>query len=573
MGTLYVVATPIGNLEDITLRALRVLREVDLIAAEDTRKTLKLLSHYDIHKPLESYHRHSGRAKLERLLEVLQERDVALVSEAGMPGISDPGQQLIASAIERGIPVVPIPGPSALLTAIVATAMLFWQSTRLALIGLPVPVVFAVVLARFGPPLRAAGRRVRDDTGAVQEVLQESISGAREVKAFVRGDQERGRFMERVQRLVRSRVRQAVLGAGNGAAANLIATLGMTLVLVAGARQVIAGHMTAGDVLLAIAVLGMLFGPAGTFVSLFTQVAGALGAADRVFEFLDTPAEPEARGAAALGRVEGRVTFESVRFRYDADGPDVLTGIDLDVDPGEVVALVGPSGSGKTTLVSLLPRLYDPTEGRVLIDGVDVRTVTTASLRAQIAIVPQEPFLFGTSVARNIAFGSEGATRSEIVEAAKAANAHEFISALPDGYDTEVGERGARLSVGQKQRLAIARAILRNPRILILDEATSAQDSESERLVQEAMRRLMEGRTSFVIAHRLSTVLRADRIVVLEGGRVSEVGTHAELLAREGIYSRLHALQFSTEEEVVGQGAGEPQMNTDGHGMGRSPSS
>ncbi|HSV73889.1 MAG TPA: ABC transporter ATP-binding protein [Chthonomonadales bacterium] len=431
-----------------------------------------------------------------------------------------------------------------ILTATVAVGLLVWQSPNLAAIAIPIPILFAVVLVMFGRPLHRGGRRVRDETGRVQEVLQESISGVREVKAFARAPRECARYMDRVWALARARVGMAMLGAGNGAASQVVIIGGIGLIVFLGAGNVIRGEMSAGELVMFLDVMRMLFGPAASFVALFTQVAGALGAADRAFELADAPAEADApAGAAVLTPPRGDVRFDGVRFRYDEDGQDVLTGIDLTVEAGEKVALVGPSGSGKTTLVSLLARLYEPTEGAVLLDGRDVRSFRLRDLRGWMAYVPQEPFLFAATVRENIAFGREGAEPDAIEAAAAVANAKGFIEALPEGYETVLGERGARLSVGQKQRIAIARAILRDPRVLVLDEATSAQDSESEALVQEAVGRLVQGRTCFIIAHRLATVQTADRIVVMESGRIVECGRHSDLVAGGGLYARLHALQ------------------------------
>jgi subfamily B ATP-binding cassette protein MsbA len=282
----------------------------------------------------------------------------------------------------------------------------------------------------------------------------------------------------------------------------------------------------------------------------YAQFQEAIGAMGRVFQLLDTaPDIQDAADALDLGRVEGRIAFENVSFSYD-DRQPVLRDIWLDIAPGEILALVGPSGAGKSTVFNLIPRFYDVTAGAVRIDGQDVRSVTQASLRAQIGIVPQETLLFGGAIRENILYGRLDASEEDLFDAARAANAHDFIVGLPDGYETVVGERGIRLSGGQRQRIAIARAILKDPRILLLDEATSSLDNESERLVQEALERLMQGRTTVIIAHRLSTVRVAHRIAVLDGGRIVELGAHDDLLARGGVYARLYAMQFGAEQQT-----------------------
>jgi ABC transporter fused permease/ATP-binding protein len=406
------------------------------------------------------------------------------------------------------------------------------------MIALVPPVVIGAVVA--GRRLSRLSRQAQDALARANEAAEESIAGIRTVRAFAREPAEAARYGERVWDAFDVSRRRIRVVAWLVAGITMAAFGSVAVVLWFGGRLVIGGALTVGELATFILYTLIVAMSLSALADLWSDFARARGAAQRVFELLDREPDVDAGGGLRPDPVQGRIELEGVGFRYPVR-PDVqvLDEVDLVLEPGQVVALVGPSGAGKSTVAALLLRLYDPTDGIISLDGRDLRSLDASWLRTRIGTVSQEPVLFSTSVAANIRYGREDATDEDVEAAARAANAHDFIAALPDGYATEVGERGVRLSGGQKQRVAIARALLKNPPILILDEATSSLDAESEALVREALERLMRNRTSLVIAHRLSTVRNADRVVVLDGGQVLESGTHDELMDGDGLYRRL----------------------------------
>lgn len=425
-------------------------------------------------------------------------------------------------------------------------AIMNWQLTLVIFIIIPPMILLAVF---FGRHMEKLSTTVQDRLATAISALEESISGIRIVKSFTQEPYEEERFKDRIERtfdttMERTRIRAAFIPL-----VSLLGFIAVTGIMWVGGQLVINGALTPGELVAFLFYMIMVAAPLGEFAGVYAQIREAIGAASRIFEILATHSEPEqAAEASRLPPIDGRVDFHQVCFGYEEDDM-VLKDINLTVNPSEVIALVGPSGVGKTTLVNLIPRFFDLTKGSIEIDGHRLKEVTLESLRSQIGLVPQENFLFGGTIGENIAYGNLRASQDEIQSAAEAAYAHNFILELPGGYDTEVGERGVKLSAGQRQRIAIARALLKDPRILILDEATSALDSESEQMVQKALEVLMENRTTFVIAHRLSTIKNADRILVLQMGRIVEAGPHKVLMQKEGIYHRLWALQFPEEEE------------------------
>lgn len=428
--------------------------------------------------------------------------------------------------------------PAVCFLIIAATIMiqLEWHLALIVIVFAPVPALFAV---RAGPEQVVREKSLLDRWSKIYSRFNEVLSGILIVRSFAMEDAEKERFLREVGEANRTVIRGVATDAGYGAASNLVVALARLTALACGVALIVSGAITIGTLVAFLGYVGGLFGPVQGLSTMYQTLQKAGVSLDEIIRILDLREHLEdAPDAEDVGAVSGEVMFEDVRFGYDGAAP-LLHGINLSAKPGEMVAIVGPSGSGKTTLMALLMRFYDPREGRVLLDGRDLRGLKQAALRRNIGVVLQDTLLFNDTLRANIAYGKPEATDAEIEAAAKAANCHDFIMALPDGYNTMAGERGSLLSGGERQRVAIARALLKNPPILILDEATSALDAESEELVQRAIERLMAGRTTFVIAHRLATVTNADRIIVLQNGKIAEVGPHRELLARGGYYASL----------------------------------
>lgn len=428
--------------------------------------------------------------------------------------------------------------------------LMFYLDWKLSLVTLSIMPLVVWVVGKAGSKLRRITGLIQSTIADVTTVLQETLSGIKVIKAFTMETHEMERFRRQNEGNFQASMRAVKVHAIITPLIEILSVLGLSGVLWFGGRRVIEGGLTIGEFMAFLGAAGTLPTPLSRLSASYGGLNQALGAAERVFGLLDqTPEVEEPEDAMSIPEpVEGRIDFDGVRFAYRPSEP-VLHDIELTVMPGEVVALVGPSGSGKTTIVNLIPRFYQPTSGKVYIDGCDISKVTLSSLRRQIGLVPQETVLFSVSIAENIRYGSRRAGMKDIVEAAKLANAHDFIMELPLEYDTPVGEKGVALSGGERQRIAIARAILRDPRILILDEATSSLDPESEAAVQEALTRLFRNRTTLVIAHRLSTIQMADRILVIDKGRIIESGNHRELMEKGGLYARLASLRFHEDPE------------------------
>lgn len=438
---------------------------------------------------------------------------------------------------------------SVLIGSVGAMVYLDWKLTLFTFCTFPVVLFF---MDFFGKKIRKSGHRIQQATADITSILQETLAATRVVKSFVREPYEIARFDQQNKANFYANMKSAKLMGTLSPVIEFIAALGVTAIIWFGGRSVIGGEITAGSLVAFLVYAINISNPIKRIARVLGSIQKALAAAERVFYIMDlTDTIPQKPDAITLPSVEGNVEFRHVSFAYNK-GETILHDVSFSAKPGQAIALVGPSGAGKSTVASLLPRFYDVTEGAIFVDGHDVRDVTLASLREQVGIVPQETNLFNDTVYNNILYGRLDATRDEVIAAAKAANADEFIQQLPKGYNTQLGDRGVNISGGQRQRISIARAILKNPRILILDEATSALDTESERIVQEALDRLMVGRTSFVIAHRLSTIQNAAKIIVLDKGSIVEEGTHQQLMAKHGLYAHLHDIQFKENQTASG---------------------
>jgi len=446
--------------------------------------------------------------------------------------LGDASTELFRNALKEPLNIIGL---------IAVLLMIKWQLALLSLVVLPVAIL---PIVKFGKKIRRRGTRVQEWRAEANTILQETISGVRIVKAFGMEEYERGRYREASAQVFRAFMRIWRVDALTSPVLEVLGGIGIIIAFGVGGYLVITKGLTPGAFMAFLGALGSLYQPVRRIGQVNNIVQRGIAGLTRVFELMDSPPEILEQGdAVTLGHMQEGIQFHNVSFGYEAERI-VLQGICFTAKLGEIVAIVGSSGAGKTTLVNLIPRFYDPASGVITIDRIDVRRVTIRSLRDQMGIVTQDTILFDDTVFNNIAYGRREMSSERVGEAARIANAEEFIAALPMGYQTRIGERGVRLSGGQKQRIAIARAILKNPPILILDEATSALDTESERLVQEALDRLMENRTTFVIAHRLSTIIKADTILVLDEGRLIEQGTHAQLMALGGVYCRLYQSQL-----------------------------
>lgn len=426
--------------------------------------------------------------------------------------------------------------------------MLVYLDWRIALaVAIPAPII-AIGMVTFAKRIRKVYRKVRDQLGDLNAKLQDNVSGIRIIKSFATEDREFEQFANQSLDYANRRVQLVKLWTLFYPCVEFLAGLGLIAVVGLGVRLIRTGQLTAGEMVAALAYVMQFYGPIHSLSRINETIQRSLAAADRVFEMMDSLQDvPEAADAVDLTDMKGKVEFRNVRFSY-ASGGEVLTDVSLKAEPGQVVALVGRSGAGKTSIINLIPRFHDPVAGEVLLDDYDLRALKRHTLRKSIAIVLQDTFLFNGTVQENIVYAKPDATEEEILAASKASHAHEFIEKMAEGYATKIGERGVKLSGGQKQRLSIARALLANPRILILDEATSSVDTESEVLIHEALQQLVKGRTTFIIAHRLSTVQNADIILVMEDGRVVEEGDHNSLLKRGGVYSRMCEMQFALNQ-------------------------
>ena len=442
--------------------------------------------------------------------------------------------------IVTDLPATMIQQSIRLLGGIIIIIYMNWKLTFMVLILAPALALFARV---FGRKLKILSTEIQDKLAVSTTILEENISCYQVVKSFVRDQLESRRFSEAIEDSFISARKRVIISAFFGPSIGFIAFSTSLVLLWYGGREVITGHISPGELIAFILYATIIAGPMGSFARMYTRLQEGLGASKRLFELLDTESEVRSLpNAQIMPKISGGIEFDNTCFHYQ-ENREVIKHVSFSVKPGQTVALVGPSGAGKTTLIRLLHRFYDPTRGEIRVDGIPLKNVELSSYWKQIGIVPQETILFGDSIEMNIKYAKDGATDEEIIAAAKAANAHSFIMECPEQYKTIVGEKGIRLSAGQRQRIAIARAILKNPSILILDEATSALDNESEVLIQEALERLMQNRTSIVIAHRLSTIHNAEKILVMDDGAIVEFGSHSELMKQKGLYHRLYTLK------------------------------